>query len=120
MNKASGGDGIPAELFQTLKDDAVTGLQSKCQQIWKTQQWPQEWKRSIFIPILKKRAILKSIQTTVHVEYHVRNELPVQVRCAILDAWGWCTGTTQRDGVGREEGGGFRIGNTCMPVADSF
>ena len=45
---------------------------------------------------------------------------PVQVRCAILDAWGWCTGTTQRDGMGREEGGGFRIGNTCIPVVDSF
>jgi len=58
--------------------------------------------------------------TLKHVEYHVRNELPVQVRCAILDAWGWCTGTTQRDGVGREEGGGFRMGNTCMPVVDSF
>ena len=58
--------------------------------------------------------------TLKHVEYHVRNELPVQVRSAILDAWGWCTGTTQRDGVGREEGGGFRMGNTCMPVADSF
>jgi len=58
--------------------------------------------------------------TLKHVEYHVRNELPVQVPCAILDAWGWCTGKTQRDGVGREEGGGFRMGNTCMPVADSF
>ena len=44
----------------------------------------------------------------------------VQVRCMILDAWGWCTGTTQRDGMGREEGGGFRMGNTCIPVADSF
>ena len=42
------------------------------------------------------------------------------VRCTILDAWGWCTGTTQRDGMGREEGGGFRMGNTCIPVADSF
>ena len=41
-------------------------------------------------------------------------------RCTILDAWGWCTGTTQRDGMGREEGGGFRMGNTCIPVADSF
>ena len=59
-------------------------------------------------------------RTLKHVKYHVRNELPVQVRCAILDAWGWCTGMTQRDGVGREEGGGFRMGNTCMPVADSF
>ena len=57
---------------------------------------------------------------TCRIEYHVRNELPVQVRCTILDAWGWCTGTTQRDGVGREEGGGLRMGNTCMPVADSF
>jgi len=43
-----------------------------------------------------------------------------QVQCTILDAWGWCTGTTQRDGMGREEGGGFRMGNTCIPVADSF
>ena len=42
------------------------------------------------------------------------------VRCTILDAWGWCTGTTQRDGMGREEGGGFRMGNTCIPVVDSF
>ena len=54
MNKVSGGDGIPAELFQILKDDAVKVLHSICQQIWKTQQWPQDWKRSVFIPIPKK------------------------------------------------------------------
>ena len=54
MNKASGGDGIPAELFQILKDDAVKVLHSICQQIWKTQQWPQDWKRTVFIPIPKK------------------------------------------------------------------
>ena len=54
MNKAKGGDGIPAELFQILKDDAVKVLHSICQQIWKTQQWPQDWKRSVFIPIPKK------------------------------------------------------------------
>ena len=54
MNKASGGDGIPVELFQILKDDVVKVLHSICQQIWKTQQWPQDWKRSVFIPILKK------------------------------------------------------------------
>jgi len=54
MNKASGGDGIPVELFQILKDDAVKVLHSTCQQIWKTQQWPQDWKRSVFIPIPKK------------------------------------------------------------------
>ena len=53
-NKASGGDGIPIELFQILKDDAVKVLHSICQQIWKTQQWPQDWKRSVFIPIPKK------------------------------------------------------------------
>ena len=53
-NKASGGDGIPAELFHILKDDAVKVLHSICQQIWKTQQWPQDWKRSVFIPIPKK------------------------------------------------------------------
>ena len=52
-NKASGGDGIPVELFQILKDDTVKVLHSTCQQIWKTQQWPQDWKRSVFIPIPK-------------------------------------------------------------------
>ena len=53
-NKASGGDGIPVELFQILKDAAVKMLHSICQQIWKTQQWPQDWKRSVFIPISEK------------------------------------------------------------------
>ena len=54
MNKASGGDGIPMELFQILKDDAVKVLYLTCQQIWKIQQWPQDWKKSVFIPIPKK------------------------------------------------------------------
>ena len=54
MNKASGGDGIPAELLQILKDDAEKVLHSICQQIWKTQQWPQDWKRLVFIPISKQ------------------------------------------------------------------
>ena len=54
MNKASGGDGTPVELFQILKDDAVKVLHSIYQQIWKTQQWPQDWKRSVFIPIPRK------------------------------------------------------------------
>ena len=53
-NKASGGDEIPVELFQILKDDAVKVLHSICQQIWKTQQWPQDWKKAVFIPIPKK------------------------------------------------------------------
>ena len=63
MNKASGGDEIPVELFQILKDDAVKVLHSICQQIQKTQQWPQDWKRSIFIPIPKK-AMPKNVQIT--------------------------------------------------------
>ena len=54
MNKVGGGAGIPVELFQILKDDAVKVLHSICQQIWKTQQWPQDWKRTVFIPISKK------------------------------------------------------------------
>ena len=62
-NKTSGGDGMPAELFQILKDDAVKVLHSICQQIWKTQQWPQDWKRSVFILILRK-TMPKNVQTT--------------------------------------------------------
>ena len=64
MNKASGDDVIPVELFQILKDDAVKVLHSICQQIWKTQQWPQDWKRSVFIPIPKKGSDKKNVQTT--------------------------------------------------------
>ena len=63
MNKASGSDGIPVELFLILKDDVVKVLHSICQQIWKTQQWPQDWNRSVFIPIPKK-GNAKNAQTT--------------------------------------------------------
>ena len=62
-NKASGGDRIPTELFQVLRDDAVKVLHSICQQIWETQQWPQDWKRLVFIPIPKK-GNAKYAQTT--------------------------------------------------------
>ena len=64
-NKASGGDGIPVELFQILKHDAVKVLHSICQQIWKIQQWPQDWKRSVFIPITKK-GTAKGTTTQLH------------------------------------------------------
>ena len=91
MNKASGGDGIPVELFQILKDDAVKVSHSICQQIWKTQQWPQYWKRSVFIPIPKKghakecsnyrtialhisKVMLKILQTSL--QQYVNHELP--------------------------------------------
>ena len=67
MNKASGGDGITVELFQILKDDAVKVLHSICQQSWKTQQWPQDWKRSVFIPIPKKsQRMLKLPHSCTH------------------------------------------------------
>ena len=93
MNKASRGDGIPVELFQILKDDAVEVLHSIYQQIWKIQQWPQDWKRSVFIPILKKgnakefsnyhtialishasKVMLKILQATL--QQYVNSELP--------------------------------------------
>ena len=97
MNKASGNDGIPVELFQILNNDAVKVLHSICQPIWKTQQWPQDWKRSVFIPIPKKgnskeclnyctialishasKVMLKIIQARL--EQYVNDELPdVQV-----------------------------------------
>ena len=64
MNKASGDDGIPAELFQTLKDDAVKVLHSICQQVWKTQQWPQDWKRSVFIPMPKNVQITAQLHSS--------------------------------------------------------
>ena len=64
MNKASGGDGIPVELFQILKDDAVKVLHSTCQQTSKTQQWPQDWKRSVFILIPKKGNAKETTQDT--------------------------------------------------------
>ena len=62
-NKASGGDGIPVELFQIQKDDVVKVLHAICQQIWKTQQWPQDWKRSVFIPN-ERKAMPKNAQNT--------------------------------------------------------
>ena len=93
MNKASGGDGISVELFQILKDDAVKVLHSICHQIWKTQQWLQDWKRSVFIPIPKKgnakecsnhhtiavisqasKVMLKILQARL--QQHVNRELP--------------------------------------------
>ena len=72
MNKASGGDRIPVELFQILKDDAVKVLCSICQQIWITQQWPQDWKRSVFI-LIPKKGNVKNAQTTA--QWHSSHKL---------------------------------------------
>ena len=83
MNKASGGDGTPAELFRVLKDDAVKVLRSICQQIWKTQQWPQDWKRSVFIPLPKKGSPKEcSNYHTIALISH-----PSKVMLKILQVW---------------------------------
>ena len=84
-SKASGGDGIPAELFQILKDDAVRVLQSICQQIWKTQQWPQDWKRSIFIPVQRKgNAKECSNYHTIALISHASQFISVQLSCLVV------------------------------------
>ena len=82
MNKASGGDGIPVELFQILEDDAVKVLHSICQKIWKTQQWSQDWKRSVFIPIPKKGNAKEcsNYRTTALISY------AIEVKFKILQA----------------------------------
>ena len=88
-NKASGGDGIPVELFQILKDDAVEGLHSICQQIWKTQQWSQDWKRSVFIPIPKKGKAKECIALISHASKVMlkilQASLQQYVNCELLD-----------------------------------
>ena len=81
MNKASGGDGIRVELFQILKDDAVKVLHSICLQIWKTQQWPQDWKRSVFIPILRKGNAKECSNYTIALILH-----PSKIMLKILQA----------------------------------
>ena len=82
MNKASGGDGIPVELFHILRDDAVKVLHSICQQIWKTQQWPQGWKKSVFIPTPKKgNAKECSNYLTIALISHANNSL----QCSCLE-----------------------------------
>ena len=84
MNKASGGDGIPVELFQILKNDAVKVLHSIFQQIWKTQQWPQDWKRSVFIPIPKKgNAKERSNYQTIELISHA-NKIMLKILQAML------------------------------------
>ena len=87
MNKASGGDGIPVELFQILKDDPVKVLHSLCQQIWKTQQWPQDWKRSVFILIPKKgNAKECSNYRTIALISHTSTEKAMAPHSSVL-AW---------------------------------
>ena len=83
MNKDNGGDGIPTDLFQILKDDVVKVLYSICQQIWKTQQWPQDWKRPVFIPIPKKRQRQRSLKLP-HNCTHVTSASSVQFSRSVI------------------------------------
>ena len=108
-NKARGGDGIPAELFQILKDDAVKVLHSICQQIWKAQQWPQDWKRAVFIPIPKKgNAKERSNYHTIALISHaskvmlkiLQARLQQYVNCELLDVQaGFRKGRGTRDQI---------------------
>ena len=82
-DKAYGGDGIPADLCKILKDDAVKVLQLICQQIWKTQQWPQAWKRSVFIPIPKKYNA-KNVETTAHCTHLAHKQVMLKILQARL------------------------------------
>jgi len=89
MNKASGGDGIPVELFEVLKDDSVKVLHLICQQIWKTQQWPQDWKKSVFIPVPKKgNAKYSKYCTTVLISHASKVILKIlQARTSRCTSW---------------------------------
>ena len=90
MNKASGDDRIPVELFQILKDDAVKMLHSICQQIWKTQQWPQDWKKSVFIPIPKKGSVKECLNyPTITLISHT-NKLMLKILQARLQQYMNC------------------------------
>ena len=108
MNKASGGDGIPVELFQILKDDGVKVLHSICQQIWKTQQWPQDWKRSVFIPTPKKSSAKEcsNYHTTVLISHTSKIMLKIlqarlqYVNCELSDVQaGFTKGRGTRDQI---------------------
>ena len=81
--------------------------------------YARQQKRTVFWTLWERERVGSVGRMALKRAYHIRNELSVQVQCRIQDAWGWCTGMTQRDGLGGEEGGGFRMGNTCTPVVDS-
>ena len=111
MNNASGGDGIPVELFQILKDDAVKVLHSIFQQIWKTQQWPQDWKRSVFIPMPKKgNAKEWSNYHTIALISHA-NKLMLKILQARLQQYMNCELPDVQTGFRKGRGTRDQIGN---------
>ena len=112
-NKASGGDGIPVELFQILKDDAVKVLYSICQQIWKTQQWPQDRKRSVFIPIPKKDTAKEcSNYCTIALISHA-SKVMLKILQARLQQYMNCELLDVQAGFKKGRGTRGQIANTC-------
>ena len=115
-NKASGGDGTPVELFQILKDDAVKALHSIYQQIWKTQQWPQDWKRSVFIPIPKKsNAKERSNYCTVALISHA-NKVMLKILQARLQQYENCEPPDVQAGFRKGRGTRDQIANICWII----
>ena len=116
MNKASGGDGIPVELFQILKEDAVKVLHSICQQIWKTQQWPQDCKRSVFIPIPKKGNIKECSNYRTFALISHASKVMLKILQAMLQQYTNCELPDVQAGF--RKGGGTRdqIVNICWII----
>ena len=116
MNKPSGGDGISVELFQILKDDAVKVLHSICQQIWKTQQWPQDWKRSVFIPMPKKgKAKECSNYSTIALISHASNVM-LKILQARLQQYVNHELPDVQAGFGKGRGTRKQIANICWII----
>ena len=116
MNKGSGGDGTTVDLLQILKDDAVKVLHSICQQIWKTQQWPQDWKRSVFIPIPKKgKAIECSNCCTLALISHT-SKVMLKILQARLQQYMNCELTDVQAGFRKGRGTRDQIANICWII----
>ena len=112
MNKASGGDGIPVELFQILKGDAVKVLHSICQQIWKTQQWPQDWKRSVFTLIPKKGTAKECSNYTIALISHA-SKVMLKILQARLQQYVNCELPDVQAGFRKGRGTKDQIPNIC-------
>ena len=116
MNKASRGDGIPVELCQILKDDAVKVLHSICQQIWETQHWPQDWKRSVFIPIPKKgNAKECSNYCTIALIFHA-GKVMLKILQAKLQQYVNCELTDVQAGFRKGRGARDQIASICWII----
>ena len=116
MNKTSGGDGILAELFQILKDDAVKVLHSICQRIWKTQQWPQDWKRSVFIPIPKKDNVKECLSYhTIALISHA-SKVKLKILQAMLQQYVNCELPDVQAGFRKGRGTRDQIANICWII----